>query len=64
MPPTLTKLLELFIADLFLPVLDNVQIKVTAGKENSICHGSSIEGTETALSLICVHCHRFQKLHS
>lgn len=60
-PPTRTELLEWFIADLFWPVPDNVQIKVTAGKENSMCHGCLIEGAETVPSLICGHCHKLLK---
>lgn len=55
---TPTKLLELFLTDLFGPALDNIQIKVKT--ENALCQGIMLT-TWTLASLICDHCHQIFK---
>lgn len=61
MPPPPTQLLEQFIADLFCPAPDHIQIKGAVGKESYAWHVSTIKGMEAVPNLVRDPCHQLLK---
>lgn len=61
MPPPPTQLLEQFIADLFCPAPDHIQIKGAVGKESYAWHVSPIKGMEAVPNLVRDPCHQLLK---